>query len=478
MTYSLDTIVARAKRRAFTFPWSDIYWWLANARDLWPYGVLLRKNILDAWWKHFVQERQDMVGLDASILMNPKVWEASGHVSSFSDPLVDCRKCKYRDRADKLIEEHISKSWLTLEQVKEKFDVDNMTPEAWTFDQQTAFLYEFKVKCPKCWCCDWTEPKKFNLMFKTQQWVIDWEWKDIYLRPETAQWIFVNFKNILDTTRMRVPFWVAQVWKSFRNEITPGNFLFRVREFEQMEIEFFCEADEEKWLGWLQNWKETCEEWRIQKIGINKEKLRFRQHDPKELAFYSKWTWDVEYLFPRWWWELQGIAYRTDYDLQQHMKFSGKDMQYTDPITWARYVPHCVEPSRWLTRAVLTAMIDAYDEEEYTNGNWEKETRTVAHFHKNIAPIKFAILPLVKKDEKQVEIAQKIFHNLSKDYFCEYDDNWAIGKRYRRQDEIWTPYCITIDQQSCEDWETVTIRDRDTMEQKRIKISEIADYMK
>ncbi len=478
MTYSLDTIVARAKRRAFTFPWSDIYWWLANARDLWPYWALLRKNILDAWWKHFVQERQDMVGLDASILMNPKVWEASGHVSSFSDPLVDCRKCKYRDRADKLIEEHINKNWLTLEQVREKIDIDNMTPEAWTFDQQTRFLSEFKVKCPKCWSCDWTEPKKFNLMFKTQQWVIDWEWKDIYLRPETAQWIFVNFKNILDTTRMRVPFWVAQVWKSFRNEITPGNFLFRVREFEQMEIEFFCEADEEKWLSWLQKWKETCEEWRIQKIGINKEKLRFRQHDPKELAFYSKWTWDVEYLFPRWWWELQGIAYRTDYDLQQHMKFSGKDMQYTDPITWARYVPHCVEPSRWLTRAVLTAMIDAYDEEEYTNWNWEKETRTVAHFHKNIAPIKFAILPLVKKDEKQVEIAEKIFHNLSKDYFCEYDDNWAIGKRYRRQDEIWTPYCITVDQQSCEDWETVTIRDRDSMEQKRIKISEIANYMK
>ena len=477
MTYTLDTIVARAKRRAFTFPWSDIYWWLANAWDLWPYWVLLRKNILDSRRKHFVQERQDMVGLDASILMNPKVWEASWHVSSFSDPLVDCRKCKYRDRADKLIEDHINNNWLALQQVQEKIWTDSLTPEAWTFEQQTNFLSEFKVKCPKCWNCDRTEPKKFNLMFKTQQWVIDWEWKDIYLRPETAQWIFVNFKNILDTTRMRIPFWVAQVWKSFRNEITPGNFLFRVREFEQMEIEFFCEANEEIWLSRLQKRKETCEEWRIEKIWINKEKLRFREHDPKELAFYSKWTRDVEYQFPRWWGELQWIAYRTDYDLQQHMKYSCRDLQYTDPTTWSRYIPHCVEPSWWLTRAVLTAMIDAYDEEEYINGNWEKEIRTVAHFHKNIAPIKFAILPLVKKDERQVEIAEKIFHDLSKDYFCEYDDNWAIGKRYRRQDEIWTPFCITIDQQSCEDWETVTIRDRDTMEQKRIKISEISKYM-
>lgn len=473
MWYSLDTIVARAKRRGFAYPGSEIYGGLANARDLGPYGAELRKNIMDAWWKHFVQERPDMVGLDAAILMNPKTREASGHVSSFTDPLVDCKKCKARERADKLIEEYITKQQLSAREIEQKIWVDTLTPEARTFQQQTAFLNEFKVKCPECWTSDRTEPKKFNLMFKTQQGVVEGEGKDIYLRPETAQWIFVNFKNILDTTRVRIPFGIAQIGKSFRNEITPGNFMFRVREFEQMEIEYFVEDDLQIGMKTLQERKETSEEWWIEKIWIKKENLRFREHDPKELAFYSKGTRDVEYAFPRGWGELQGIAYRTDYDLKQHMQFSGKDLQYTDPMTGKRYIPHCVEPSRGLTRAILTAMIDAYDEEEYTNQKWEKEIRTVARFHQQIAPVKFAILPLIRKDEQQVTIGKKLFSQLSKQRKCEYDDNGAIGKRYRRQDEIGTPYCITIDQQSLEDG-TVTVRERDSMQQKRVKLEEIS----
>lgn len=419
MHFNLETIVAWAKRRGFAYPGSDIYGGLANAWDLGPYGAQLHKHIVDAWWRYFIQERDDMVGLDAAILMNPRVWEASGHIASFSDPLVDCKKCKARERADKLIE-----------------DNGGDTPEARTFEEQYRYLVEHHVTCPECGASDWTEPKHFNLMFKTQQGVIDGEGKDIYLRPETAQGIFVNFKNILDTTRVRIPFGIGQIGKSFRNEITPGNFMFRVREFEQMEIEYFVENDVTVGLQWLQTWKEISEQWRIEQIGIKKEKLRFREHDPKELAFYSKGTWDVEYEFPRGWGELQGIAYRTDYDLKQHQEFSGKDLQYTDPMTGKRYLPHCIEPSWGLTRAILTAMIDAYDEEEYLNQKGEKETRVVARFHPNIAPVKYAILPLVKKDEVQVQLGKELFHKLSKLYSCEYDDNGAIGKRYRRQDEI------------------------------------------
>ncbi len=417
--------------------------------------------MIDLWRKYFIQEREDMVGVDAAILMNPKVWEASGHIAGFSDPLVDCKKCKARERADQLIESH-SKG--------------EIVAGAWDFDQQYDFLMTNKIKCPKCGSCDWTEPKKFNLMFKTQQGVIDGEGKDIYLRPETAQGIFVNFKNILDTTRVRIPFGIGQIGKSFRNEITPGNFMFRVREFEQMEIEYFVEDDVEIGLKTLQNWKEISEQRWTEQIGIKKEKLRFREHDQDELSFYSKGTWDVEYLFPRGWGELQGIAYRTDYDLRQHQEHSGKDLQYTDPMTGRRYLPHCIEPSWGLTRAILTAMIDAYDEEEYTNQKGEKETRVVARFHPNIAPVKYAILPLVKKDEIQVQLGEELFRKLSKQYVCEYDDNGAIGKRYRRQDEIGTPFCITFDQQTVEEYQknptsyTVTLRDRDSMEQKRIEI--------
>ena len=473
MEKSLDTIVAWAKRRGFAYPGSDIYGGLANAWDLGPYGTEIKRNIENIRWKYFVQEKDDVIGLDSQILMNPKVWEASGHVWGFSDPLVDCKKCKSRERADKLIEDYIHTKKLSLEDIKAKLLVDNLTPEAWTFEQQTNFLNEYKVKCPKCWTCDRTEPKKFNLMFKTKQGIVEWEGTDIYLRPETAQGIFVNFRNILDTTRSRIPFGIAQIGKSFRNEITPGNFMFRVREFMQMEIEYFVENDEKIGLEAFEMWKELSKKRWKEEIGIKEEHMRFRDHDKDELSFYSKGTCDVEYLFPRGWWELQGIAYRTDYDLKQHMEHSGKDMQYNDPYTGKRYVPHCVEPSWWLTRAILTALIDAYDEEKYTDGNGAEQTRIVARFHKNVAPIKFAIIPLVKKDEKIVWFAEDLYKKLSKQYMCEFDDSGNIWKCYRRQDEIGTPYCITIDHQTIQDG-TVTIRDRDTMEQKRIKPEEIS----
>lgn len=478
MAYSLETIVSRAKRRGFAYPGSDIYGWLANAWDLGPYGTELRRNIMNIRWKYFVQSREDVIWIDAQILMNPKVWEASWHIGWFSDPLVDCKKCKNRERADKLIEvslEEVKKQYSESDILKELVSVNgaaNLVPESRSFEQQKQYLDHYKVKCPKCKTCDWTEPKKFNLMFKTQQWIIEWEGTDIYLRPETAQWIFVNFKNITDTMRVRLPFGIAQIGKSFRNEITPGNFIFRLREFEQMELEYFIENNEELWLKTLQEWKEESEKRWIDVIGIKKENLKFREHDKDELSFYSKWTRDVEYNFPRWRGELQGIAYRTDYDLTQHQKFSGKDMQYNDPYTGKRFIPHVIEPSRGLTRAILTAMIDAYDEEVYTDGNGNEQTRIVARFHPNIAPIRYAIILLIKKDEKQIAIAKKLYKDLAMKYMCEYDDSGNIGKSYRRQDEIWTPYCITIDNQTIEDG-TVTVRERDTMKQERKKIEEI-----
>lgn len=478
MWFSLDTIVARAKRRGFAYPGSDIYWGLANAWDLGPYGVEIKRNIENNRRKYFVQEREDIIWLDSQILMNSKVREASGHVWGFSDPLVDCKKCKSRERADQLIEKRIfeetkdKKEEVFLAEISKTIWVNNLVPWSRTFEQQFKFLTEFKVKCPKCWSVDRTEPKQFNLMFKTEQGIVEGEGTEIYLRPETAQWIFVNFKNILDTTRSRVPFGIAQVGKSFRNEITPGNFMFRVREFYQMEIEYFVENNEEVGLKSLQEWKETSEKRWIEEIGIKKEKLKFREHDKDELSFYSKGTRDVEYQFPRGRWELQGIAYRTDYDLKQHMQFSGKDMQYNDPYTGKRYVPHVIEPSRGLTRAILTAMIDAYDEETYKDGNGNDASRVVARFHKNVAPIKFAIIPLVKKDEKMVQMAHDIYKKLSKTYMCEFDDSGNIGKSYRRQDEIGTPYCITVDHQSIEDG-TITLRTRDDMKQIRIKPDEI-----
>ena len=465
MSFSLDTIVAWAKRRWFAYPGSDIYGWLANAWDLGPYGVELKRNIENSRWKYFVQDRDDIIWLDSQILMNPKVWEASGHVEWFNEPLIDCKKCKSRYRADKLIMEYREKSG------------EKSLPKNWKEENTPAadimeYIHEKKIKCSKCWAIDWTEPKKFNGMFKTQQWVIQWEWTDIYLRPETAQWIFVNFKNILDTTRSRIPFWIAQTWKAFRNEITPGNFMFRVREFYQMEIEYFVENDEKIGMKCFEDWKKQSKNRWVNEIGINEKKLRFRDHDKESLAFYSKWICDVEYQFPWGFDELEWIAYRTDYDLRQHMKFSWKDLQYSDPYTGKRHIPHVIEPSRWLTRAILVAMIDAYDEEKYKDVNGEAQTRVVLRFNKNIAPIKFAVIPLVKKDEKIVKMAQDIFKKLSQEYMCEFDDSGNIGKCYRRQDEIWTPRCITVDNQSLEDW-TVTIRDRDSMRQKRVKPDKI-----
>lgn len=478
MTFNLETIVSRAKRRGFAYPWSEIYGGLANARDLGPYGTEIKRNIENNRWTYFIQCREDVIWLDAQILMNSKVREASWHVWGFSDPLVDCKKCKSRERADQLIEKRIfeelkdKKENIFLEEIHKNIGANNLIPWSRTFAQQFTFLQTFKVKCPKCWACDWTEPKQFNLMFKTEQGIVEGEGKEIYLRPETAQGIFVNFKNILDTTRSRIPFGIGQIGKSFRNEITPGNFMFRVREFYQMEIEYFVENNEEVGLKAFEEWKALSKKRRIEEIGIKEEKLQFRDHDKDELSFYSKGTCDVEYLFPRGRWELQGIAYRTDYDLKQHMQHSGKDLQYNDPYTGKRYIPHVIEPSRGLTRAILTAMIDAYDEEKYMDGNGVEQTRTVARFHKNVAPIKFAVLPLVKKDEKMVAMAKEIFKKLSKEYMCEFDDSGNIGKCYRRQDEIGTPYCITVDNQSLEDG-TVTIRDRDTMQQKRIQADEI-----
>jgi len=469
MWVSLETIVAWAKRRWFAYPGSDIYGGLANARDLGPYGTELKKNIEDNRRKYFVQEREDIIWIDSQILMNPKVREASGHVGGFSDPLIDCKRCKSRERADKLIEEYLHKN-KTKETELPKHRAGEKTPA----EDMMDFINAKKIKCPKCWTCDWTDPKKFNLMFKTQQGVIEGEWTDIYLRPETAQGIFVNFKNILDTMRVRIPFGIAQVGKAFRNEITPGNFMFRVREFYQMEIEYFVENDEKVWLKAFKEWMETSKKRWIDEIGIKKDKLKFREHDKEELSFYSKGTFDVEYEFPRGWGELQWIAYRTDYDLKQHIEHSGKDLQYSDPHTGKRYVPHVIEPSWGLTRAILTAMIDAYDEEKYTDGNGAEQTRVVARFHKNIAPVKFAIIPLVKKDEKMVRIAKEIHKRLSKTYMCEFDDSGNIGKSYRRQDEIGTPYCITVDHQSIDpkDW-TVTLRMRDDMKQIRIKPEDI-----
>lgn len=471
MQFNLDSIVSWAKRRWFVYPGSAIYWGLANSWDLWPYGVLLRKNIADAWWKTFVQERSDIVWLDAAILMNPKTWIASWHVGWFSDPLIDCKKCKARHRADKIIEEKIFKDNIAPADLNAKLWVENIIPDSWTYEQQRKFFDEYNIKCPNCGWQDWTDIRKFNLMFKTFQWIVEDETSVVYLRPETAQWIFVNFKNVIDTMRVRVPFGIAQIGKAFRNEITPGNFLFRVREFEQMEIEYFVHPskDEEA----FEQWKKDAWNFRTETIWIKPENIRLRDHEADELSHYSKWTTDIEYKFPWSWWELCAAwARRTDFDLKQHMQHSGIDLSYINPKTWEKYVPYVIEPSFGLTRAILTVMFDCYDEEELTTKNWEKETRVVARFHKNIAPIKFAILPLIEKDEKMLECARWIYDNLKKQYACEFDTGWNIGKRYRRQDEIGTPYCVTVDHQTLEDG-TVTIRDRDTMEQTRVKIWDI-----
>ena len=449
---TMDKLVALCKNRGFIYPGSEIYGGLANSWDYGPLGVLLKNNIKAAWWKKFVVESEYNVGLDSAILMNPSVWKASGHIGGFSDPLLDCKGCKARHRADTLIEEYMKKKGIE----------ENIA--SWTNEQMESYIAEHKIPCPICGKCDFTPIRKFNLMFKTFQGVTEDSASVVYLRPETAQGIFVNFKNVLRTTRRKVPFGIGQVGKSFRNEITPGNFIFRIREFEQMELEFFCKPGTD--LEWFKYWKDFCHNWLLE-LGIKDENLKLRDHDKDELCFYSKATTDFEFLFPFGWGELWGVADRTDYDLNQHMKESGKDLSYIDPVTNEKYVPYVIEPSLGADRAFLAFLCNAYDEEEI-----DGETRVVLHLHPALAPVKVAILPLQKQ---LVEKADEIFKTLSKKYSCEFDLSGSIGKRYRRQDEIGTPFCVTVDFDSLED-NTVTVRDRDTMSQVRVRVDELDNY--
>ena len=447
---TMEQIVSLCKQRGFVYPGSEIYGGLANTWDYGPLGVELKNNVKKAWWKKFVQESPYNVGLDSAILMNPTTWVASGHVGGFSDPLIDCKECKTRHRADKLIE-----------------DFDGTVADGWTNEQMLDYIKTNNIVCPDCGKLNFTDIRKFNLMFKTFQGVTEDSSSEIYLRPETAQGIFVNFKNIQRTSRKKVPFGVAQVGKSFRNEITPGNFTFRTREFEQMELEFFCEPGTD--LGLFEYWRSFCKEWLLS-LNIKEENLRLRDHSPEELAFYSKATTDFEFMFPFGWGELWGIADRTDYDLTQHANTSGESMEYIDPVdTNNRYIPYVVEPSLGADRVTLAFLVEAYDEEVVG----ENDTRVVMHLHPALAPIKVAVLPLSKKlSEKATEIYQK----LTKKFMCEYDEAGSIGKRYRRQDEIGTPLCVTVDFDTEED-NSVTVRDRDTMEQIRLPIDELEAYI-
>jgi glycyl-tRNA synthetase len=445
----MEKVVALCKRRGFVFPGSEIYGGFANTWDYGPYGSQLKKNIKDFWWKNFVQERADIVGLDSAILMNPRVWEASGHIGSFSDPMMDCKNCQERIRGDKLIEDH--------------FDVTEAAGK--NLEQISAFIKEKELPCPKCGKSNFTEARSFNLMFKTHQGVVEETAAEVYLRPETAQGIFVNFKNIIQNCRQKIPFGVGQIGKSFRNEITPGNFTYRTREFEQMEIEYFVSPDQKLVKESFEEWKKQCWQWYLD-IGIKEENMRYREHESDELSHYSTMTYDIEYQFPFGWGELMGIAYRGCYDLGQHQEFSGQNLQYTDPQTNEKYLPHVIEPAFGVDRAALIVLLDAYDEDEIGG-----EQRVVMRFAPKIAPIKAAIFPLMKKPELQ-KVAQEIFDTLKSQHQIDYDESGAIGKRYRRHDEIGTPFCITVDYDSLED-QSVTLRDRDTTKQERVKISDL-----
>ena len=451
---TMEKLVNLCKARGFIFPGSEIYGGLANSWDYGPLGVEFKNNVKKAWWKRFVQESEYNVGLDSAIIMNPQAWVASGHVGGFSDPLMDCKQCKARHRADKLIEDYAFKNGTD----------DN--PAGWSFEEMAKFIKEKNIACPDCGGHEFTDIKKFNLMFKTFIGVTEDSTSTVYLRPETAQGIFVNFNNVQRSTRKKLPFGIGQIGKSFRNEITPGNFVFRTREFEQMELEFFCKPGTD--LEWFKFWKEYCHNWLLD-LGMKADHLRLRDHDPEELCFYSKATTDFEYLFPFGWGELWGIADRTDYDLGQHEKFSGKDMKYFDPETNEHYVPYVIEPSLGADRVALAFLADAYDEE--TVG--ENDVRVVLRLHPFLAPYKAAVLPLSKKlGDGAIEIANM----LSKYFPVTYDEAGSIGKRYRRQDEIGTPFCITYDFDSVED-KCVTVRDRDTMEQVRIPIDQLKNYI-
>lgn len=448
---NMNKIVSLCKRRGFIFQGSDIYGGLANTWDYGSLGVELKRNVKDYWWKKVVHERDDVVGLDSAILMHPRVWEASGHLAGFNDALIDCKQCKSRFRADHLIE-----------------DALQMQVEGRSVQELTEIIHENSLKCPTCGTVAWTDARVFNLMFKTYQGVTEDSSSIVYLRPETAQGIFVNFKNVLDSSRMKLPFGIAQIGKSFRNEITPGNFIFRTREFEQMELEFFVKPGEDE--EWFEYWRQFMVDFFVS-LGVKKENLRLRDHTPEELSHYSKETTDLEYKFPFGWGELWGVANRTDYDLSQHMEYSGKTLTYFDSVENKQIIPYVVEPSLGADRAILVILCDAYDEEEV-----EGKTRVVMRFKPEIAPIKCAVLPLSKKEPLD-ELARKIYHDLKKSYHVEYDNTGSIGRRYRRQDEIGTPFAITVDFDSLED-NKVTIRDRDTMQQDRVEIAQVRDYLK
>lgn len=455
MEKTMEKIVSLAKSRGFVYPGSEIYGGLANTWDYGNLGVELKNNVKKAWWQKFIMESPYNVGVDCAILMNPQTWVASGHIGGFSDPLMDCKECQERFRADKLIEDYDLAN-----------DITQTKPmDAWTNEEMKQYIDEKKINCPSCGKHNFTEIRQFNLMFKTFQGVTEDAKNIVYLRPETAQGIFVNFKNVQRTSRKKMPFGIGQIGKSFRNEITPGNFTFRTREFEQMELEFFCEPGTD--MEWFHYWRQFCIDWLI-KLGIKEDEMRARDHDQDELSFYSKGTTDIEFKFPFGWGELWGIASRTDYDLSQHQKVSGEDMTYFDDEKHERYLPYVIEPSLGADRMVLAFLCAAYDEEELEGG----DMRTVLRFHPALAPVKIGVFPLSKKLN---EGAEKIFTELSKKYNCEFDDRGNIGKRYRRQDEIGTPFCITYDFESETDF-AVTVRNRDTMEQERVLIANLNEY--
>ena len=454
MVDSMDKIVSLCKNRGYVYPGSEIYGGLSNTWDYGPLGVELKNNVKNLWRKKFVQETKHNVGLDSAILMNPQTWVASGHVGGFSDPLIDCKECKTRHRADKLIEE-----WMHDNKCEEVVD-------GWPDEKMIGYMKEHHIACPNCGKENFTDIRKFNLMFKTYQGVTEDAKSEIYLRPETAQGIFVNFKNVLRTSRRKLPLGIAQIGKSFRNEITPGNFTFRTREFEQMELEFFCKPGTD--LEWYEYWKNYCKEWLLM-LGMKEENLRLREHSKEELSHYSAGTTDIEFLFPFGWGELWGIADRTNFDLKQHMEYSKEDFNYLDQETGEKYIPYCIEPSLGCDRVTLAFLCNSYEEEEIAEG----DTRIVLHLHPALAPYKAAILPLSKKLSAK---AEEVYAKLSKTYMCDYDEAGSIGKRYRREDEIGTPYCITIDFETEND-ESVTIRDRDTMEQVRVKIDDLENWL-
>lgn len=451
---NMDTIVNLSKTRGFVFPGSEIYGGLANTWDYGPLGIELKNNVKAAWWKKFIQESPYNVGLDAAILMNPKTWEASGHLNNFNDPMIDCKQCKSRHRADKLIED-----------VMQKED-DTFVADGLSFETMKELIDDKNIDCPTCGAHDYTDIRQFNLMFKTFQGVTEGSTNELFLRPETAQGIFVNYKNVQRTMRKKLPFGIGQVGKSFRNEITPGNFTFRTREFDQMELEFFCKPGTE--MEWQTYWKEFAVKW-LKDLNLKEENTRLREHDEDELSHYSNATTDIEYKFPFGWGELWGVASRTDYDLRQHMEHSNEDFRYHDPETNEKYIPYCIEPSLGLDRMTLAFLTDAYEEEALESG----ESRTVLRLHPALAPYKAAVLPLSKKLS---EDAMEVYSAIAGDFNVEFDESQSIGKRYRRQDEIGTPYCITFDFDSLED-KKVTVRDRDTMEQTRIAIDELHDFL-